>query len=234
MKNRAFTLIEVAIVVAVLGVLGAWLFKPKALDGASRDAKQSTEAAAQARAANEKQGATAAGKISVVNDVAHTLPESKEKDFIEKETESALGDLPKPDPEARLKSIERKVAVFSGDLQKIASLYEKDNANSLKLQKQVDEGNAAVDAINLKFTVKAAEALALERQRNSAIALVVLAGLVIAYLKFYGIGRGTLGKMAADVRAGVPALQAFDTHLAPWMHAGVYKASQLATPHEEK
>ncbi len=231
-KQNGLALLAIIAIIAVLGLGGAWAL-PKIYHGDTSRAKQSTEATADLLDKQNKQGATAAAKITTVKEVAETLPDSREKEFIGRETESALGDLPKPDPDARLKSIERKLAVLSGDVSKVASLYEKDHENSLKLQKELDQAVTERKAVDEKLTIVAAERKGAETQRNVAIVFVVLLGAGVAYLKIFGISRATGGRMLADMRAGMDPVQAFDTHLAPWMHAGVNKASRLATPHED-
>ncbi len=231
-SKKGIALALVLAIVAVLGLGGAWAL-PKIYHGDTARAKQSTEATAALLAAANKQGATAAAKITTVKEVAETLPDSREKEFIGRETGSALGDLPKPDPDARLKSIERKIAVLSGDISKVASLYEKDRENSLKLQKELDQAVAERQAVDEKLTIVAAERKGAETQRNIAIVFVVLLGAGVAYLKIFGISRATGGRMLADMRAGMDPVQAFDTHLAPWMHAEVNKHARLATPTEE-
>ncbi len=230
--KKGIAVVAVIALIALLGLGGAWVL-PKIYHGDTSRAKQSTEATTELLDKQNKQGATAAAKITTVKEVAETLPDSREKEFIGRETESALGDLPKPDPDARLKSIERKLAVLSGDVSKVASLYEKDHENSLKLQKELDQAVTERKAVDEKLTIVAAERKGAETQRNVAIVFVVLLVAGVVYLKIFGITRATAGNIVADIRAGVDPIQSFDTHLAPWMHAEINKASRLATPHED-
>lgn len=231
-NNKGGGVVEIVLVGGLVAVaLGIW--KPKSMHGDSRRAEQSTEATAQLLETANKQGATAAAKISVVNDVAHTLPPSHEKTFIVAETNSALGDLPKPDQDERLKSIERKLAVLSGDLQRTNELYAEDRRNSAKLQKDYEKAVAERNEIDDKLTEVATARLAMEKQRNAFLVGVVLLILIVGYLKLFGINQATLGRMVADIRGGMDPTQAFDTHLSPRLHRGVNKHARLATPSED-
>lgn len=232
-STKATAVIEVLVVLAVLG-MATWLIKPKALDGDSRRAKQNIEATTKADEALQKQGATAAAKVTTVKEVVEGMPPTRETEFSSKELGSALDNLPKPDPDERFKSLERKLAVLSGDVKRTNELYEQDRKENRKLQSERDAAIKERDEAQQKIAQVAAERLGAERQRNAALVGIVLLAVAVGYLKFFGINRTTLGRMAADIRAGTDPIQAFDTHLAPWMHAGVNRASRLHTPHEEK
>jgi hypothetical protein len=219
------------VVIYVLAAIGAGLFvlKPKLLDGDSRRAKASVEATAKVETAVNAQGAAAAASIAKIGEANAAAPDSPSKNFIAQEVPAALAKLPAPDPLALLEAEKRRAAVMEGRAEEAARLYGLEAQRSAALQKDLAAALAARHAADSALSEAAAARLEAERQRTLWI---IVAGLGVAlwlYARAFSITPASLGAIAADVRAGVPAIQAMDTHLAPWLHPSVNRAARLAT-----
>jgi hypothetical protein len=118
---------------------------------------------------------------------------------------------------------------MEGRLDEARRLYESAAKQSEKLQRERDEALAARRAADLQLEQAAAAEHARTTQAIGAglVALLLAAGWV--YTKVYRVGPDTLGKIAADVRAGVPGVQALTDNLAPRMYPKVRRAAKLAT-----
>lgn len=221
--------VEVIVVLAVLALAG-WFAKPALFPGASKRAAQSTQATAQVEAATTAQGASAAASVVKIGEANSAAPASPSRDFIAREVPAALAKLPAPDPIALLDAEKRRSAVMEGRADEARKLYETEAKKSANLQHERDEALAARRSVDLALEQSAA---AEHARTTQLIGACVLAGLALAgwgYAKIYGIGHGTLGAIAADIRAGADPLQAIDTHTAPRLHARVKRAAKLAAP----
>lgn len=224
-----------ATVLVVLAVLAfGWFFaKPKFLDGDSRRAKASQESTARVEEAVAAQSSTAAASVVKIGEANSMAPESPARDFISREIPAALSLLPAPNAAALIEAERRRSAVMEGRLQEANALYQSEAKRAAQLQHERDEAFAARRAADLALSEAAAARLASERQRNAFILLAVLIGALWIYAKVYSIGPASLGRIAADVRAGTSPIAAMDTHLAPWMHSRVKRHAKLSAKETE-
>jgi type II secretory pathway pseudopilin PulG len=227
-RKGGMTGIEVIAALALLGVV-TWLVKPSLFPGRSKRAADSTQATAAVEAATNAQGASAAASVVKIGEANAVAPASPSKDFIGREIPMALSRLPAPDPQALLEAERRRVAVMEGRLDEARRLYESAAKQSEKLQRERDEAIAARRAVDLQLEQAAASEHARTTQALGATLVALLLGAGWVYTKVYSVGPDTLGKIAADVRAGVKPIQALNTHLAPRLHARVRTAAKLAT-----
>lgn len=225
--RRGMTGIEVLAALALLGAV-AWWVKPSLFPGQSKRAAASTQATAAVETATNAQGASAAASVAKIGEANAVAPASPSKDFISREIPMALSRLPAPDPQALLEAERRRVAVMEGRLDEARRLYETAAKQSEKLQRERDEALAARRAVDLQLEQAAAAEHARTTQAIGAalVALLLLAGWI--YTKVYSVGPDTLGKIAADVRAGIKPIAALNTHLAPRLHTKVRRAAKLA------
>lgn len=230
--TRGFVVLPYLIALAVLG-LGAVLLKPKFLDGESKRAAASVEATSALLAAETARGASVASSLTAIGHANTLAPASPARDFIGREIPAALAKSPAPDPVELLAAEKRRSAVMEGRAEEAERLYGIEAQNSTKLKADLDKALEARRKADSDLSEAAAAHLALERQRNIQIAVIVVLVLLWGYAKLYSISPSTLGRMAADIRSGTPAIQAFDVNLAPWLHSSVRKASQLATHPKE-
>lgn len=226
--RRGLTGAEVIIVLAALGLI-TWVVKPSIFPGAAKRAQQSTEATAAVEAATTAQGASAAASVTKIGEAAATSPASPAKDFIVREVPVALSRLPAPNPQALIEAERRRAAIMEGRLDEARRLYEAAAKQSATLQRERDEALAARRAVDLQLEQAAAAEHARTTQLLGAgiIAALAVAGWI--YTKVYSIGPETIGRVAADVRAGINPIAALNTHLAPRLHARVRRAAKLAT-----
>ncbi len=227
---------EVALIVLLaLAIIGGGLFafKPKFLSGDSKRADQSQASTKKLEDAHKEEGASAAAGVTAIGTANTMAPDSPSKDFIGREIPSVLAKLPAPNPLALLEAEKRRVAVMEGKLELADKLYQSEAQKTSKLQ--ADLATALEDRRKADSAISeaAAERLGAERQSNQQKLLIAVLVVLWGYTKLYGISPSTIGKIVADVRQGGDAVQAFDTHLAPWLHSRVRKASQLATPPPE-
>ncbi len=230
--TRGLIWIPYLIALALIGA-GLVVIKPKFLDGDTKRASASVEATKKLEDASTAQGAAAAAGVVKIGEANSVAPESPARDFIGREVPSVLSKLPSPDPIALLDAEKRRSAVMEGRLSEASGLYQSEAIKSSNLQKELDLAKEGRRKADLAISEAAAERLGAERQRNIQIAVIVILVALWAYAKFYSISPSTLGRIAADVRSGTPAIQSMDTNLAPWLHSSVRKASQLATPPKE-
>ncbi len=226
--KRGMTGIEVLAALALLGAV-AWWVKPSLFPGQSKRAAASTQATAAVEATTNAQGASAAASVVKIGEANAAAPASPSKDFIGREIPMALSRLPAPDPQALLEAEKRRVAVMEGRLDEARRLYESAAKQSEKLQRERDEALASRRAVDLQLEQAAAAEHARTTQMIgfAIVALLLCAGWV--YTKVYSVGPDTLGKIAADVRNGVPGVQALTDNLAPRMYPRVQRAAKLAT-----
>ena len=229
MKTKAFTLVEVVVVLAALSGI-AWAVKPSLFPGHAKRAAQSTQATANLVAATDAQGASAAASVAKIGEANAAAPESPSRSFIAAEVPLTLSLLPAPDPKAALEAERRRAAVMEGRLDEARRLYETAAAKADRLQAERDEALAARQAADLALEKAAAAEHARTLQMLGIGALALLLGAGWLYAKVYGITPATAGQIAADIRAGVSPIAAFDTHLAPRLHKAVNRAARLAAP----
>lgn len=226
--RRAFTTLEVLLVVAILGALG-WAAKPTLFPGASKRAAASTAATANVEAATNAQGSSAAASVTKIGEANAAAPASPTREFISREIPVALAKLPAPDPIALIEAERRRVAVMEGHLEEARHLYESAAKQAAELQRERDQAMAARRAVDLELEQTAAAEHARTLQAIGLSAVALLVGAAWLYARLYSISPTTLGRIAADVRSGAKPIDAMDTHLAPWLHHKVNRASRLAT-----
>lgn len=242
---KAFALIEVLLVMAVVAVAGTWAVKPDLIPGTeahrAKQAAKATQAVNDATAkvdtATQKQGSAVAASVTKISEANANAPASPSRDFIASESSLALSMLPAPDAINLAEAERRRAAVMQGERDEARRLYELASKKADQLQQERDEALRRRDLavldrqhIDQQYAELAAAEHARTMQAIGFGSVSVVALLIIGYLKLYGIGPSTLGKMVADIRGGADPIQTFDTHLAPWLHTHVSTAAKLATP----
>lgn len=226
-RNGEVTLL---VLVAIV-VVGAGFFVLKPLF--SRDkkrAKESVQTTEQLIAAVNAQGASAAASVATIGAANVEAPDSPAKNFIAREVPVALSQLPAPDPKALIEAEKRKVAVMEGRLEEANKLYETVAKKAERLQSERDDAIAAKRASDQALVEAAAAKAAAEQQRRMMLLALVGVGAVAGFFWFYRISPSALGRIAADIRAGIPATHAFDAHTTPIVQRFVNRAARLATP----
>ncbi len=228
-RNKAFTVIEVILAVAIIGGVATFLF-PKVFNKDSRLAAHSQQATQQLEQATNNQSAEAAGSVAAIGRMNDQAPASPQKNAIAAEIPVALSKMNKPDPVAEAAAWKRMAAVAEGRAELAESLYATEASHSKELQKQVDDAKAYREKADLQLSEAAAYKLWAERTKLAlgAVAAVLLLGL--AYVKIYGISPSVMGKIVADIRQGANPITAIDTNLGPRLHSSVQTAARLATP----
>lgn len=232
------------VVVLALVAVGAWLFKPRKLDGESRRSDASAAASAQveqavanAVAAEQAKGAAVAASVQQIGVAAAEAPASPQTAFIGREVTWLSPLLPAADSSALLAAERRRLAVTEGRLDEANRLYavaDKDRAELLaraaKAEAATGKAFAARREADQALAEAAAANLALSRrsaQQWGAIGLlIVLAG----FLYFTGVSPAKIGRAIAEIRAGSAPGDAFGSVLPEWMHARVQRAARLAVP----
>ena len=232
-SRRGEALTIVLIVIALIGG-GVWLAKPKFLHGDSRRAADSKATTSALVATASAQGAAAAASVAKIGEANAAAPASAAKEFIGREVPVALSRLPSPDPLELLEAEKRRAAVMEGRLDEARTRYEAAAKTSARLQTERDEALAAKHAADSALADAAAARLAAERQAALFIAACVLLALGLAYVKFFSITPASLGLAAAGIRAGEEPIAALSRVTAPWIHARVHRAAQLATDIDAK
>lgn len=243
-KESGVITIGVAIAIVVGGVIITWMTKPDLLPGtAAHRAKVSVQATQQVKdttvkvdEATRKQGAEVAAGLTKISEANGMAPASSARDFITLESANLLTMLPAPDPIALMEAEKRRAAVMEGQRDEARRLYETAAKKADQLQQERDAALVARDAAELKrqradedFTKAAAAEHARTMQAMGASIFAIVLLVVIGYLKLFGINTNTLGRIAADIRAGNDPIQTLDTHLAPWLHPAVQRAAKLAS-----
>lgn len=227
-KNKASTLVIVLVGAAIAGLV-AWLF-PKTFDKDSRNADQSQKATAALISAQEKKESNIAASVTVIGQANADAPYSKEKDFIAKEVPVVLSQLSPPDAQKLFDVAQRRAAVAEGNVVLINKLYGQATKDAMSLTKELAQAKEERKQVDLQLSEAAAYKLGAERAKMAMAAVIALLAAGAAYLKIYSISPGSIGNIAADIRAGINPLHAIDTHLGPRLHARVQRAARLATP----
>lgn len=215
--------------IAVVGVLGFLAFKPKALDGASRNAAASTTASAAVNAAHDEEvnalknrSSSAAAGVTTINKLAGTLPNTPTKQAIQNEAEITLTKQETPDPNELLKAERRANAILTGNLQESRRLNDLAYQDSVKLTERTIAAEAKAakaeserSAIDLRLEQTAAKALGAEQANNRW--KIAVAALVVLYLwtKFSHLSYGSLAEIAADIKRGKDGLTSLDNATTP-------------------
>lgn len=244
MKTRGTVLVETLVIVAVVG-FATFIFNPSWIPGtASYRAKKSARATQQVERTTTRvddavrsQGEEVAASLVKIGEANAEAPSSPSKDFISQEIPLVMSMVPYHAGSAALARAEaRKVAVMEGRLDEARRLYETASAKAEKLQHERDVAVQQRDEAERKrreADQAFAEAAAAEHARTVQLAGLALVALLIfgawVYANIYGISTKTMGRIVADIRSGVPAVQAIDTLLAPRLHPSVKRAAQLAT-----
>lgn len=233
----------VVVVVLAIAAIGAWLFKPKSLDGETRRAEAGKTATTAlvttieaADAAHTAQSAAAAASVAKIGEVAASLPSSPAADFITREVPVALGYLPAPDPAALLAAERRRVAIMSGQLEEARRLYadayrdaQAAAERATRAEAARDEAIAARQRADAAIAEAAAANLALARRSRLQWAALALVSTLALAAWCTGVRPSTIGAALAAVRAGESPIAAFDRVLPAWMHTRVNRAARLAT-----
>lgn len=260
-RRRAEATVAVVVALAVIAV-GAWLFKPRKLDGESRRADASaaasaqveaavakTDAAAQATAAAERaKAATAAASITQIGIAAADAPPSPHTDFIRREVAWVSPLLPAPDAAALIAAERRRLAVVEGRLDEARRLYaaaDKDRAALLDRATAAERARAAAElerdaafgarrAADKAIGEAAAANLALARRSAQQWALIIALVVVALFLWLTNISPTKIGAALARIRAGELPGQAFDDVVPLWLRGRVQTGARLAVPSEDK
>ena len=232
MVDRGTRGIAPLLIVALVALTGSvlWIARPASMRGESKRAAASVNATAAVEKAVGKQEADASAGVAKIGEANAVAPDSPSKDFIAREVPLVLSKLPAPDPAALLEAERRRSAVMEGRAIEATTLYTKALETSAQLRKERDAALAQRRAVDSELAAAAAAHDALEQQRNIVVLIAVLGLVLYLYARFNSISFSTAGSILADVKSGSTVLQAFDTNLAPWHHAAVRKAVQLATP----
>lgn len=239
-NSRRGEVVTAVLLGAALVALVLVAFKPKALDGESRRAKESKESTAQvitatatADEAVKKRSAAAAASVVVIAEANSSAPASPEKDFIAREAPVALANLEAPDPKELLAARDRKIAVMEGQLAKADQLYGQalKRADQLvedrdKALRDRDVAFARRDEADRAVSEAAAAHLATTRQRNQAIIVAVAALALWLYTRWTRLSSGGLAAAVKDIRAGTDPIVAIDTATTPlqqWLTSTIAK-----------
>jgi hypothetical protein len=226
-SKRAEVLTVVLVATAVVA-LGAWLFKPKILDGESKRAAESTAATAALEAANIKKGATAAASVAVIGDANAEAPGSPHKNFIGQEVKVALANLPAPDPQALLEAEKRKVAVLEGRVLEAQGLYASAMDRASQLEKDRAKALAERQAADLRLERAAAENLGAQRTKNITIFVAACCIALWLWTKFTHLSPNSLAKIVADVKTpGENVLHTIDAEANTLTQALVRRINKL-------
>lgn len=228
-RNKAFTLVEILVVVAVIGAAGTFLF-PKVFNKDSRNADKSQKATQELIAAQEKKESNIAASVTAIGQANSDAPDSKEKEFIAKEVPLVLSQLSPADAQKLFEATARRAAVAEGNLELVNKLYGKATKDAMDLTKELAQAKEERRQVDLQLSEAAAYKLGAERAKMAMGAAIAVLVLALAYIKIYSISPGSLGNIVADIRAGSNPIQAIDTHLGPRLHSKVQRAARLATP----
>lgn len=211
------------LVLAAVAVVGAalFLFRPRASHGDSRRADASVQATAAVDATTTKQGAEAAASVVKIGEAAAAAPHSLENTFISREVPLALAKLPPPDASALIAAERRKVAVLEGRVEETHRLYNDALKRADALAQEKADALAQRRAVDGELSRVAAERLGALRERNGMVAVVILALLLIGYIKFTHISPGGLSSIVKDLRSGevqpIHAVDAVANRFTQWL-----------------
>lgn len=246
-STRAEVATAVLVVLAVVAV-GAWLFKPRKLDGESRRSDASAaasanveQAVANAVAAEQAKAATVSASVQQIGVSAAGAPPSSQTAFIGREVSWLSPLLPSPDATAQLAAERRRLAVTEGRLEEANRLYasaDKDRAALLARATAAEGATTKAFAARREADQALAEAaaanLALSRRSAQQWAAIGLLVALAGFLYFSGVSPSKIGRALAEIRAGTAPGDAFGSVLPEWMHARVQAAARLSVPSHDK
>jgi len=224
MKTRGTVIVEVALVVALLGLGGIWV-KNQFFHGDTKRAKESVKTTELVNTATDRlleaeqaKGALAAASVTKIGEVAASSPDSPEKSFITREVPLALASLPAPDPKALLEAEKRRVAVMEGKLAEADRLYAKaiGRAEELSIlaakhKAELDEARAAKDKADAALVKVAAERRAREQQMLVIAGIGALIFIYAIWVKASHFSPHQVAASMTDIRSGVAPVVAIDT-----------------------
>jgi len=210
LKTKAFTLVEILVVVALLGGGAAWII-PKWFNGDSRRAKKAAETTAELVAAKDAQSAQAAASVTKIIEANATAPASWQQEFIALEGPVALGFLQKPDPLALARAEARRRAVAEGERDEARRLYALENQRAADAVRRATAALVAKGKSDDELARVAAERAGAESTRNLCIALVVLVGAGWAWTKITHLSPSAVAELRNDLHQAAPqALHVLD------------------------
>ncbi len=217
-------------VLVMLGVLllggGAWgMSKTHWFDKRSKQAATSTNTTTELLASNAAQGGAAAAYVQTMGEVAATLPESKEKDYLGRAGTIALSYLPKPDPQKIIEAQALKIAVLSGQVELANKLTGTALQRASDAEQRAARAIAGKRASDLAMEQAAAQALGAEQNQFylTIIAIVIAIGWV--WTKATHASPLALSRFMQDVKSGTaetnPTVAALDGALTPFQQMNI-------------
>lgn len=210
MNRRAFTLIEILAVVAILGLGASWAL-PKWFNGDAKRAKQAAATTAELVASKDAQSAQAAASVTKIIEANGTAPESWQKEFIGLEGPVALSFLQKPDPMALARAEARRRAVAEGERDEARRLYALEAVKAADADRRTTVALVAKGKVDDELARVAAERVGAEQTRNIVIVIAVLVGAGWLWTKFTHLSPSAVAELRNDLAAVSPhALGALD------------------------
>jgi hypothetical protein len=210
MKTRAFTIVEIVVVLGLLGFGAAWGI-PKFFNGDARRAKQAAATTAALVAAKDAQSAQAAASVTKMVEANATAPASWQQEFIALEGPVALSFLQKPDPMALARAEARRRAVAEGERDEARRLYALEAVRAADADKRTTQALVAKGKVDDELARVAAERVGAEQTRNIMIVVAMLVGAGWLWTKFTHLSPAAVVELRNDLAAVSPhALGALD------------------------
>ena len=237
MNNKSIRGAAALIVLGVLVLLGGggyFAVKKGIFNGDTHRANESAKTTEELLASTKAQGAAAAAYVGVQGDVIGTLPDSKEKDFLNRSNGIILSYLPAQDPKKVIEAQNLKIAVLTGQVELANSM----TRNALQRADEADQRTARAISSKRSSDRDLQEAAAETRGANAQAFLftciAIAIGALYLYTKVTHVSPGSLSKIVTDIRSGSgetdPAIVAIDTYtngLQQMMTKGNYKLGQF-------
>ena len=229
MNNKGIAVLEFILIVALLGG-GLYVTKPALFPGQSKRAADSTAATKAVEQAFTHQGSLVAASVYKMNEAANLIEDVPLRSFMLQESQLAITRGPQPDLKELLEAEKRKMAALTGQYNELQRLHSEAQKKTVEAQKNLSvakEERRQVDN-ELREAAAVAHAKSMQTYALMGIAFVLLAGWV--YTRFMNITPSTLGKIRADIGAGMEPVMAMDTNLSPRFFKSINKAARQATP----